>query len=115
MRRSRSRGARGSACLALTRYRLFARDFAGAVVAADMGLAIDSTDLLILARKAHACLLLGKTTEAQAIYMANRGKAIEGGAKRTWEQIILQDFDDLEKAGIKSAEFAGVRAQMKGN
>ncbi|MGD0259751.1 MAG: tetratricopeptide repeat protein [Verrucomicrobiota bacterium] len=101
------------ACRPLSRYTLFARDFAGALAASDAGLALAPNDLPLLANKAHAWLFLGKTPEAEKIYMEHRGQFVDEPEKRSWEQVVLQRFDDLEKAGITHPEFARIRELLK--
>jgi tetratricopeptide (TPR) repeat protein len=101
------------ACFALSRYELFARDFAGVLAASETGLALDPPYLSLLAKRAHACLFLGRVPEAEQIYRGHRGEVVDAQSKRTWEQVVLKDFDDLEKAGLTHPEFARLRALLK--
>lgn len=101
------------AWFALSRYELFARDFAGVLAASDAGLALDPAYLSLLAKRAHAQLFLGQTREAEQIYRGHRGEMVDPKSKRTWEQVVLKDFDDLEKAGLAHPEFARIRELLK--
>jgi hypothetical protein len=100
------------ACVVLSKYKLFVRDYAGALAAADAGLALAPNDLGLLARKAHACLFLGKIPEAEKIYAAHRG-LVDEASKRNWAQVVLKDFEALEKAGVTHPEFARIRESLK--
>ena len=60
----------------------------------------------------HALLLLGRTEEARRLYRKYVGQKIPETGK-SWEQTILEDFDDLEKNGLKSPEFAKIREMLK--
>ncbi len=101
------------AWFALSRYELFARDFAGVLAASDAGLALAPAYLPLLAKRAHAYLFLGQIREAEEIYRGQRGKVEEAKPKRTWEQVVLKDFDDLEKVGLAHPEFARIRELLK--
>ena len=54
---------------------------------------------------AHALLFLGRTQEAKRIYLQRRGEKM---GSKTWDQVVLKDLNDLEKAGLTSPEFARV-------
>ena len=91
----------------LSWYQLFARDFAGALATTERGLGAGAANLHLETNHAHALAFLGRAAEAEAVYLKYRGRKM--GDNRTWEQAILQDFSDLEKAGLTSPEFARVR------
>ena len=93
----------------LSWYQLFARDFAGALATVEAGLAADASNLHLETNHAHALAFLGRAAEAEAVYLKYRGRILDEETKKTWEQVILQDFSDLEKAGLTSPEFARVR------
>jgi tetratricopeptide (TPR) repeat protein len=101
------------AWFALSRYELFARDFAGVLAASEAGLALDPAYLSLLAKRAHAYLFLGQIREAEQIYRGHRGEVVDAQSKRSWEQVVLKDFDDLEKAGLTHPEFARLRELLK--
>ena len=88
------------AWFALSRYELFARDFAGVLAAAEAGLALKPDYPSLVAKRAHAYLFLQKEPEAEQIYRAHRGEIVDAATQLTWEQLVLKDFDDLEKAGL---------------
>jgi hypothetical protein len=91
---------------------LLAKDFAGALTTASRAAKEGIADLTLETNYAHALLLLGRMDEAQAIYLKHVGEKIEDTDK-TWEQVVLQDFDDLEKNGVVSPEFAKLRELLK--
>jgi tetratricopeptide (TPR) repeat protein len=62
--------------------------------------------------RAHSLLFLGRTEEARRIYGKFVGQKIPETGK-TWEQAILEDFDELAKNGLKSPEFAKIREMLK--
>jgi tetratricopeptide (TPR) repeat protein len=96
----------------LSWYQLFARDFEAARKAAEEGLKLDPADLYLETNRAHALLFLGKTAEAEALYRAHLGKKLSPTSNLIWEAAILQDFEDLEKAGVTHAEMARIRRIM---
>jgi len=55
------------------------------------------------------------TTEAMDIYRSNVGKIIPRDDKPTWQKVILEDLDRLERDGLADARFSEVRALMKAN
>lgn len=55
-------------------------------------------------------MLLGRTVEAKAIYLAHKGEPLQG---KTWEQVIADDFAKLRKAGIESPLMAEIEAAFK--
>ena len=87
--------------------------FAGVLAASEAGLALDPAYLSLLAKRAHAYLFLGQIREAEQIYRGHRGEVVDAKSKRTWEQVVLKDFDDLEKAGLTHPEFARIRELLK--
>jgi tetratricopeptide (TPR) repeat protein len=101
------------AYFALSRYELFARDFAAVLADSEAGLALDPAYLSLLAKRAHAYLFLGQIREAEQIYRAHRGEIIDAKSNRTWEQVVLKDFDELEKSGLTCPEVARIRELLK--
>lgn len=58
---------------------------------------------------AHALALMGRSQEAQAIYLRNVGsKVYLGGRALAWEDEILNDFQSLRKAGIDAPLFSEI-------
>jgi len=74
---------------------------------------LDPKDLVAQTNRAHALLFLGRTKEAEAIYLGHRGENVFTNSEEKWEQAILGDFDDLEKAGLTNPEIARIRALLK--
>jgi hypothetical protein len=83
----------------LSWYALFARHYAEALHAAERSLKL-KPDLAEETNHAHALMLLARTAEAKAIYYAHKGEPLQG---KTWQQIIVDDFDLLRNAGIKNS------------
>lgn len=103
------------AYVSLSWHQIFARDFAGALATTDAAMKIDPSDLYVATNRAHALLLLGRTQEADAIYLGNRGKKMETDSDSTWEQTVLKDFDDLEAVGIANPEIPRLRKLLSSN
>jgi hypothetical protein len=83
----------------LSWYALFARHYADALNAAERSLKI-KPNLAEEANHAHALMMLGRTAAAKALYLAHKGESLQG---KTWEEVIVDDFDRLRKAGIKNS------------
>jgi hypothetical protein len=66
---------------------------------------------MLQGNRAHALLLLGRVKEAEEIYLSHRGEKFEDG--RDWSTVTLQDFDELEKAGVTTPEFMRIRELLK--
>jgi hypothetical protein len=90
-------------------HQLLARDFAGALATTERGLKANPNDLPLQTNRAHALLFLGRANEAKAIYRKYLGKQI---GSQTWEEVILDDFDKLEKDGVTSPEFNRIRQML---
>jgi hypothetical protein len=95
----------------LSYQQLLANRPADAENSARRGLRLDPTQLWIKTNLAHGMLLTGEVQEAMAIYKAEQnsdlGEADAG--KRTFGQAVLDDFKELEEAGVKSPLFDQVR------
>ncbi len=57
---------------------------------------------------AHALLFLGKYKEAESIYIKNKGIKISEDGK-TFDDVILEEFDELEQHGITNPDVAKIR------
>lgn len=75
------------------------KQFQVALVDADLALSILPNDISIAANRAHALMLLGRTDEARAIYLAHHGEQV---GERIWEKVLLDDFDALRNAGLSN-------------
>jgi tetratricopeptide (TPR) repeat protein len=102
-------GAEGS----LAWYEIFTHDYAGSLASSDEAIRLDPKDLAAQTNRAHALVLLGRTKEAEAIYIGHRGEKVFANSDEKWEEAILTDFDDMEKAGITNSEFARIRSLLK--
>jgi hypothetical protein len=100
--------------VSLSWYQLFARDFAGALASTDEGKRLDGSDLAIDTNRAHALLFLGRVRDAEALYLTHRGKPISAGSKRLWEEVILDDFDQLAAAHITAPAMKRIRDALGG-
>jgi tetratricopeptide (TPR) repeat protein len=99
--------------LSLSWYQLMSRDFDGALASTEAGRKIDPSYLPLETNRAHALMFLGRTPEAEAIYLHYAGRNFFEGSDKSWQQIIFEDFDDLEKQGVTSPEMAHVRTLLK--
>ena len=89
---------------------LITKDFAGALSTAGGGSEADTLFPPLQANHAHALLFLGRADEARAIYLKHRGEKVDiDGTDKTWDQAILEDFDELEKNGLVNAELSKLR------
>ena len=70
---------------ALAWYQLFTRDFTGALASADEARKLDPDHLFTESQRAHALMFLGRDKEAEAIYVGNIGRKMEGSDDETWE------------------------------
>jgi TPR repeat protein len=81
-------------------YALFAQQFTKSLTDADRAHAIDPADLTIETNRAHALMFLKRSKEAQALYLAYKGKPISKQDHRLWERVIADDFAQFRKAGL---------------
>jgi hypothetical protein len=100
--------ARSDTVVGLSWSQLMLKDFSGVLETASTATKDGISDLRLDENRAHALLLLGRTDEAQAIYLKHAGQMMPDGNK-TWRQSVLDDFVELEKNGIVSPEFSKVR------
>ncbi len=96
------------ALVSLAWYDLFARDFKGALSAANRAIALDPGYLVAATNKAHALMFLGRKEEARALYLKNRGRRVEALGK-SWEEAILGDFAEFERRGLKHHDMVAIK------
>ena len=96
----------------LSRYALFAREFAQALDAAERALKADPELLWIATNRAHALMYLGRAAEAREAYLMHRDKRIMQNENKTWQQVIGEDFDELRKAGLDHPQMAEIEAAL---
>ncbi|PYV84056.1 MAG: hypothetical protein DMG05_25085, partial [Acidobacteria bacterium] len=99
--------------VSLSRYQLFARDFAGALASSEAGRRLDESYLPLDTNRAHALLFLGRTQEAEAIYLQHRGKKMGANSGKKWEESILEDFKALEKERVTHPEMTRIQKLLK--
>jgi len=99
--------------VSLAWYEIFIHDYAGSLAMSDEAIKLDPKDLAAQTNRAHALVFLGRTKDAEAIYLGHRGEKVFANSDEKWEDAILNDFDDLEKAGLANPEFARVRGLLK--
>ena len=99
--------------IALSWCQLHTRDFEGAIASSQAGLKIQPDNLVLQTNHAHALLFLGRTAEAEEIYRKYIGQKIKPDSEKTWEQTILDDFDEFQKAGITHPDFDRIRGILK--
>jgi hypothetical protein len=59
-------------------------------------------------------LLLGRESEAMALYREHIGKRVGDSASKLWQEEILDDLAQFKKFGLVDPRFAAVRALMEG-
>ena len=102
-------GARTSDALGrLAGFALFTKDFEEALAATERALALAPDHFWIESNHAHALLFVGRLDEAQALYVAHKGKQISQDDDRIWEDVIADDFEVLRTAGLDHAAFAEI-------
>jgi hypothetical protein len=92
-----------NALSALAWYALFARAPAQALKASQRAHALSPRSLVIETNRAHALLLMRRTRDALGLYLAHKGKRMYAASDKTWEDVIVEDFDALRAAGIPRA------------
>jgi tetratricopeptide (TPR) repeat protein len=78
-------------------YALFVHQYSEALRASERALAILPQDLAAAINHAHALMLMDRTYEAKAAYLAHRGETIDD---KVWRKATKEDFDKLRKVGI---------------
>ena len=91
-------------------YKLFARDFRGALAASGRAATL-SPDPIYQTNKAHALLFLGRMREARALYLRYKGKRVSEGGK-LWEEAIRDDFEEFKQHGLKHRQMAEIEALL---
>jgi tetratricopeptide (TPR) repeat protein len=82
-------------------YRLvLAREFATALEAADQAISLAPYKIWLYTNREHALMFLGRHDEAKALYLKYRGQKIPEQDGKSWQNVILEDFTQLRKAGL---------------
>ncbi len=100
-----------SALLEVSWYKLFARDFKGALAASERGIAIQPDMFELATNKAHALMFLGRARAASALYLRYKGRPLKDNGK-LWEQAVLDDFKEFEAHGLKHRQMAEIKALL---
>jgi len=87
------------ALLALSWYQLFSREFKQALASSERAIAINPEILEYHTNRAHALRFLGRPKAAEAVYLKYKGRPL-GEAGNSWDQQILEDFEELKKRGL---------------
>ncbi len=101
------------ALLSLSWYQLFAGQYDTVIATADQAAAIRDDYISIDTNRAHALMLKGAVDEAKFIYNKHKGK--ETRNKNIWDDEILGDFDELERADIKHPLMDEIRSAWAAN
>jgi tetratricopeptide (TPR) repeat protein len=91
-------------------YQVLTKDGTGAEASARYALQVTPSDPAATVNLAHALLLNGKPGEAEALYRRVSGSNASDG--RSFRDIILEDFDAMEKAGVGNPGLAEMRAKV---
>src|SRR6185436_12579817 len=89
-----------------------ARDFQNAMAYTKKALALSPEDKSITTNLAHGYLFTGQFDKAEDIYLKYTGIKI---GKLYWEEVILNDFRDLEAAGVSHPRLDDLRVSLYGN
>ena len=66
---------------------------------------------MVYTNRAHALMFLGRIDEARALYLKYRGKQdVQPG--KSWEIVILEDFAELQKAGLTSSLMEEIKKEF---
>ena len=110
-------GIRTATALGLLSWRaLEARSFQLALDATDRATQLAPDQLWLNTNRAHALMMLGRTDEASALYIAYRNQQIyTNGDTTIWRRAILDDFRELRKAGVSHPLMEKVEAALHGS
>jgi predicted Zn-dependent protease len=76
---------------------LFARRFEQAATAAREALSLNPKERMPESELAYALMFLGRTDEADRLFLGNRGKTFDG---EPWESVVHDDFAELRAKGL---------------
>jgi tetratricopeptide (TPR) repeat protein len=102
----------GPAYTNLAWFDLFAKDFSGALAACEEGRKYSVNSLTLETNCAHALMFVGRTQEAEEIYMKHRGEKMRADRSATWDETIRGDFRDLRAAKVESPEMGKVLGEL---
>jgi tetratricopeptide (TPR) repeat protein len=93
-------------------YALFARVPEEALSTSERAHKLAPESLPIETNRAHALLFLGRTREAEELYLLHKRKRLSPDSDKIWDDVISEDFDLLRAAGIVHGAFPGIIAQL---
>jgi predicted Zn-dependent protease len=91
-------------------YALFAGEYEIAFTAAERAHRLLPDNLLIETNRAHALMFLGRQEEAEALYLAYKGKPVADGV--SWESSVADDFTKFRKAGLTHPMMADIEKEL---
>jgi hypothetical protein len=91
-------------------YALLSRAFDKALAASERALTLAPNHRPALVNRAHALLFLGRTREARAAYLENKGQEEDG---KKWEDVVIADFAELRKAGVVNPMTSRIEAELR--
>jgi TPR repeat protein len=95
---------------------LEARNFQLALDASERAIQLAPDQIWLNGNRAHALMMLERTNEASALYIAYRNERIfTDGSTQIWRTAVLDDFRELRKAGISHPLMAKVEAALHGS
>ncbi len=99
-----------TALLELSWFRLFAHDFKGSLAASERAIATQPDLLPAVMNRAHALMFLGRSWEARALHARYKGQDVKGYGQ--WEAVVLDDFKEFGKRGLKNPQIAEIKALL---
>jgi tetratricopeptide (TPR) repeat protein len=79
---------------------VLARSFSQALNVAEEAIALAPEKIWLYTNRAHALMFLGRTDQARTLYLKYRSQQKVEGDK-SWKAVILEEFAELQKAGLR--------------
>ena len=57
-------------------------------------------------------MFMGRSEQAEALYLAHKGKPMSEQDSTPWERVIADDFAQLRKAGLKHPLMAHIESML---
>lgn len=96
--------------MSLSWYQLFAGQYDAVIQTTRQAAAINPNYIEIDTNRAHALMFKGSANEAREVYVRHKGKKV---GNNSWEEVILDDFAQLERANIKNPLMEEIRRHFK--
>jgi len=84
------------------------RDFKQALASSERAIAIDPEKIEYQTNRAHALMFLGRPKAAEVVYLKYKGRPL-GEAGNSWDQQILEDFEELKKRGLAHPQMTKIK------